>query len=358
MAACSSGSSDSSASAQPSAAPQSAASNASGPSGEASSASPVQEALDATVERYGFEGLLYIEKNGETVASMAIGNSESGTPYQPDVPMPVGSMSKQFCSAAVLLLQEQGKLSLDDTLAVYFPEYETGSAITLRQMLSMRSGVPNYNFGPIACVTDDETEEHNTKLILEEIFRQPLTQKPDQGFLYSNGGCLLLANIVEQVSGQKYIDFLREHFFTPLGMTYTGDIQEMRAGAAWAGGASYQRIDLAPGYTKGTGDLLTTGDDVARWIKGLQSGKVLSRESYQMMITNYSPGADQGYGYGFYVPMVDALGHPGAIGSYVAADYFVEKNGLIVFFSTDTVGLGSYPNLIRDLVKDVETAAS
>lgn len=147
-----------------------------------------EKTIEETLDLYGFKGVLYAIKDGNVVASFAKGTLENGEVITLDTPMPVGSVSKQFCAAAILLLQEQGKLSVNDTLDKYYPEYAEGSKITLANLLSMRSGVPSYTDTKILAdtVTVDNTYEENTALIEEWIFSQELDFEPDSGFTYSN----------------------------------------------------------------------------------------------------------------------------------------------------------------------------
>jgi CubicO group peptidase (beta-lactamase class C family) len=138
--------------------------------------------------------------------------------------MPVGSVSKQFCAAAILMLRDKGELSLDDTLSKYFPEYEIGKDITLKQLLSMQSGIYDMvNEGVVDDMSADNSEEANTEVIKNWIFSKELKFEPGSTMSYSNSNYFLLGNIVEQVSGEKYMDFLRENIFKPIGMNNTGD---------------------------------------------------------------------------------------------------------------------------------------
>ncbi len=319
---------------------------------DAVSFTPEESSVHDILESYGFEGVFYVEKDGGPIVSFAAGTREDGDDYKIDTPMPVGSVSKQFCACAILRLNEQNKLSLDDTLDKYFPEYEIGKNITIKNLLSMRSGIPNYTEGSAARdVSVDKTEEENIKIIKDWLFETPLIFEPDSAYTYSNSNYFLLSLIVEQLSGKKYIDYLRESFFAPLGMDHTGDIAEMAAAADWAGGVSYKNVDLQPGITKGAGDIITTAKDMTTWMNSLTGGKVVSEESYKAMTTNYS--GDQKYGYGLFVPYFNGIGHPGAINNYIAADYFNTDKKVTLFFSTDTVGMGSYNEMIVKILTEL-----
>lgn len=184
----------------------------------------IVKSLDEILDKYKYEGVVYAVKGGEVIYSAARGKLEDGKDADIGIPMPVGSISKQFCAAAILLLQEKGKLSIDDKLDKYFPEYEYGNMITLKEMLSMRSGLPDITQEMIDSIPEDSTDEENTAAIEKQIFEMQLIDEPDTVFRYSNINFILLGNIVEKVSGEKYIDFLHKNFFDPLGMKHTGNI--------------------------------------------------------------------------------------------------------------------------------------
>lgn len=207
------------------------------PEATAATADPaVSKDMAQTIEQNEFEGVVYAVENGKPVASYAKGTLKSGKEITLDSPMPLGSVSKQFCAAAIMLLQDQGKLSVSDTLDKYYFDYAEGKKLSLHNLLSMRSGIPELTEENSDVVKEDATEEENVASIKKWLFSQPLMFEPDSEFVYTNTNFLLLADIVEQVSGKKYVDFLRENFFEPLGMTHTGFIIELGSSPSWAQG--------------------------------------------------------------------------------------------------------------------------
>ena len=287
------------------------------PEATAATADPaVSKDMEQTIEQNEFEGVVYAVENGKPVASYAKGTLENGKEITLDSPMPLGSVSKQFCAAAIMLLRDQGKLSVSDTLDKYYSDYAEGKKLSLHNLLSMR---------------------------------QPLMFEPDSEFVYTNTNFLLLADIVEQVSGKKYVDFLRENFFEPLGMTHTGFIIELGSSPSWAQGNIYKQVDTQPGLTKGAGDLISNAADVTAWINALSSGKVISAEAYKAMTTDYSP--EEHYGYGLYLQLDGGVGHYGAIQIYSAFDYVnTDKKQTLVVLSNSV-----YPPSIAGLAADFLT---
>ncbi len=311
-----------------------------------------EKAVLELTEGYDFSGIICAYKDGEEIVSIAEGNNENGEAYKADDCVPVGSVSKQFCAASVMLLQEQGKLSLDDTLDKYFPEYEPGKKILVSHLLSMRSGIPNFIDELAYKTSENNTAEENIRILKEWIFSQPLKNEPDTEFEYCNTNYFLLSLIVEQVSGKKYTDFLRESIFALLGMKHTGSIPEMAAGAEWTKGASIKEVQLQPGLTQGAGDIVTCGEDISLWLTGLASGKVISEESFKAMATDHS--SPTGYGYGLYVPFCGGIGHPGSIGIYSAADYINTDDNVIIFISSSTLGANEVLPLLTGIVEELQ----
>lgn len=285
------------------------------------------------VKLIDFEGIVYLTHNGETVYSQANGKDEKGGDLTIDTPMYIGSVSKQFCAAAIMMLCEQEKLSLEDTLDKYFPEYELGKDITIKNLLSMRSGIPNNMEGVADYISTDKTESENIIIIKDWIFTQHLIFEPDTKLEYSNANYFLLGNIVEQVSGQHYQSFIREYIFDPLKMTSSGFVSEVETNPDFSKSLSYDTFtfnDNAEGLLKGMGDIVSNAYDMEKWMTALKSGKVVSKQSFEEMISDHSPDYGDKYGYGIK-GMYRGVGHDGQIGAYGAIDYINIDQGYNLF---------------------------
>lgn len=304
-----------------------------------------------TIKSHGFEGVIYAVKDGVPVASYAEGKLENGEKITLDTSMPIGSVSKQFCAAAVMLLQEQGKLSVNDKLDKYYPGYKEGSRLTLHDLLSMRSGIPEMTAESGADVTVEHTEAENIDIIKQWVFAQKLDFEPGSAFAYANINYFLLSDIVSQVSGKAYIDFIRESFLTPLGMTHTGSIGELGTDPSWAQGLVYKKVDLQPGLTNGCGDIISNAADMTAWINALANGKAVSAESFKAMTTDQSSG--EGYGYGMYTGIEGGIGHYGAIGIYSAFDYINTDKGFTLFTAGNTIDPLNMTGFAGDLLTDL-----
>ncbi len=316
-----------------------------------------QETTDKLDEKLSdFEGIVYVTHNGELIYSHANGKDECGNDLTVDTPMYVGSVSKQFCATSIMILKEQNKLSVDDTLDKYFPEYNYGKDITIKNLLTMRSGIPEI-LGNAQGYSADKTESENIEIIKNWIFEQPLDFEPDTMHTYSNSNYFLLGYIVEIVSGQHYNDFIRNNIFEPLSMENSGFVSEVKDNDFFSNSLTFETFTVgedADGLCKGAGDIVTTAPDIDKWMTGLQSGKIITEESYMEMIEEYSTDMGQHYGYAIMGLYKGGKGHAGHIGEYFAIDYFHEDYGINLYavskVSPDDVT--NMPESVMDILVD------
>lgn len=221
----------------------------------------------------------------------------------------IASVTKQFTSAAIMQLVEQGKLSLDDTLEKLVPEFPTpGHTVTLRQLLNHTSGIPSYT---------DIGEEWLSKLpneltdaeLLALVRDKPFDFEPGTKRYYNNTAYYLLGMILAKQDGTTYGEYVRRKLFEPLGLQrsrYDSNqelIRNRAQGYALQDGKLVNDIPLAMGQPGGAGGLLSTGGELVRWSMALTSGKVVSPESFALMTTPtvLPDGTDTHYGFGLEV---------------------------------------------------------
>jgi len=201
----------------------------------------------------------------------------------------IGSITKQFTAVAILKLQQQGKLSIDDKLSQYLPDFPKAEQVTLRHLLSHTSGIYNYTNDPdfIAGVT----EPIKAQDMISKIQTYDYDFEPGSRWSYSNSGYFILGHIVEQVSGTTLNQFWQEQLFTPLEMNNTG---------VYVNGTSYTNEALGYGHDNneinrtldwdmthagGAGNIYSTVEDLFTWNEALFNGKVLSPESFAALTT-------------------------------------------------------------------------
>lgn len=254
----------------------------------------------------GFRGAVLVAEGGEVVLAQGYGplaNSDPA-PITPDTVFNIGSVSKAFTAAAILKLQDQGKLSVDDTLAEHLPNVPSDKAgITLHQLLTHTAGLDDAGVGSGDLDTIDKAAA------LEVILGRALLLPPGQESAYSNHGYILLAAVVEAASGQPFADYVRAELLLPAGMTSTGwwGADSATAGKPRASGVDngVDRGDSAdfptPGWAiMGAGGMVSTANDLYRWHQAVQAGQVLSADAAAAYASPQFPideQASQGYGW-------------------------------------------------------------
>jgi D-alanyl-D-alanine carboxypeptidase len=252
----------------------------------------------------------------------------------PDMRYAIGSVSKQFTAAAILLLQEQGKLTLDDPVGKYIAGLTRGNEVTIRQVLSHTAGYQDYapEDYPIATMEKPTTPQQ----IVDTWAKKPLDFEPGTQWQYSNTNFVIAGLIVEKLSGQTLFDFLQQHIFQPLGMKSVWNYDEHKLSRSDA--EPYYRIALGPlrpvplegtGWLFGAYELAMTPHDLALWDQSLIAQSILKPESYQQMFTSVKlkDGKDTHYGLG--VEVVEHNGHR-SIEHSGEANGFVSDNVVLV----------------------------
>ncbi|MEE3052663.1 MAG: serine hydrolase [Planctomycetota bacterium] len=207
----------------------------------------------------------------------------------PDTPFRIGSVTKQFTSAAILKLREDGKLEVSDKLSKFFPGFPRGDEVTLHHLLSHTSGIHSYTDAP--GFIKGVTSPVKAAVLVEKIRKEPFDFDPGQRFKYSNSGYFLLGLIVERASGKPYGEYLREKFFKPLGMKNTGlhrrgfEPGGEALGYTRAGKGYKLAVDWDMSWAGGAGALYSTVRDLGLWNEGLFAFKVLERKSLDLAFT-------------------------------------------------------------------------
>src|SRR5690348_16805530 len=162
-----------------------------------------------------------IVRNGQLVLSKAYGKANEGLPARPDLPYQIASNSKQFTAMAILLLRDEGKLSLDDHVSKYLPGITEGDKITIRQLLAHESGL--QDFWPQDYSFIDMEQPTTPRHIVDKWAKKPLDFEPGTRWQYSNTGYVVAGMIAEKVSGEPLLTYLQRKIFDPLGMTSVRD---------------------------------------------------------------------------------------------------------------------------------------
>jgi CubicO group peptidase (beta-lactamase class C family) len=265
--------------------------------------------IGSEAAQHFFRGAVLVGINGRIVFEKAygMGDEEWGAQNTLNTKFRIASLGKQFTSACVLLLQEGGRLNVHYPISRYLSGLpEAWQAITVHQLLTHTSGIPNYTSSPEIAKLNrtGATPQQMIALVADK----PLDFKPGTYWSYSNTGYILLGMIIEKVSGQPYANFLQSHIFGPLGMRHSGydrarDITKERA-------SGYQIVDghvvnsdfIDMSIPFSAGGIYSTVEDMYRWNEALaEDGKLLSAESLKQMFTEYPEATHEGQHYGYGV---------------------------------------------------------
>jgi D-alanyl-D-alanine carboxypeptidase len=271
-----------------------------------------------------------IVQGGAVTYLQAYGDSriEPRTPASPTMRYSVGSISKQFTAASVLLLAEQGKLSLDDPVSRFVPNLTRGNEVRIRELLSHTSGYQDY--WPQDYVPPFMLQSITADKILDQWARKPLDFDPGTEWQYSNTNFVIAGLIVEKVSGEPLLQFLSEHIFTPLGMKSVINIDQNRLTETDATG--YLRYALGPlrvapkegkGWLFAAGELAMPAEDLAKWDISIINQTVLRPASYAQMEKEVVLKNGLGTRYGLGVDVRQELGqrvieHGGEVSGFTA----------------------------------------
>jgi len=257
-----------------------------------------------------------IVKDGQIVYTKAYGDArlDPRTPATPEMRYSIGSISKQFTAAAILLLQEQGKLSLDDRVAKYIPNLTRANEVTIRQLLSHTSGYQDY--WPQDYVMPMMLQPVTSQKILDLWARKPLDFEPGTKWQYSNTNYVIAGVIIEKVARMPLLQFLQERVFTPLGMTSVSDTDQVKLGDTDPTG--YLRYALGPlrpapkegrGWLFAAGELAMPAADLAKWDISIMDQKLMKPSSYREFGTEMLLKNGLGTHYGLGVDVNSQAGH-------------------------------------------------
>jgi len=322
------------------------------------------EQIDSYLVRlagFGFSGSVLVAKNGKIVLLKGYGlaSQSNEIPNTPDTVYDLASLTKQFTAAAILKLQMAGKLKVGDPISKYLPTVPPDKAnITIHQLLTHTSGMPNWSGGEYEEVSRDEA--------LRRLFARKLNFVPGSRFAYSNGGYAVLAAVIEIASGQSYRTYLQQQLFEPAGMHNTGfwgksapavsplliahnydELGEVGDVLAWSD---------TTWYGVGSNGATSTVGDLYKWWQALQGTSILSAAAKEQMFTPVMPSKEPSnryyssdYGYGWFVqttPHGLRIQHGGdGIGSGSQFTWYKDEDVLLIV--TCNIRHDLFPTIIK-----------
>lgn len=313
----------------------------------APAADDIDRYVQTQLERQHLPALSLAIVRGDRVVKIGgygFADLEHRVPATVDTVYEIGSVTKQFTSMAVMLLGEQGRLSIDDPLGKHLTNIpETWKPVTLRQLLSHTSGIPDY----------EEVmgyDSYRLAMTPEQVFAyvsaKPLDFPSGTQWRYSNTGYFLLTQIIEKVGGGKYIDFVTRNILVPAGMTHTrssepGDLIPNRAAGYDHLHALRNRDAMQPSATGGAGMLVSTVSDMVRWAAVVRKKAILNSGSYALMFADapLTDGSRSGYGLGWFVSRMRdhrALAHSGGTAGFSCNFLYLPDDDVTIIVLTNS----------------------
>jgi CubicO group peptidase (beta-lactamase class C family) len=314
--------------------------------------------LTSANKLYKFNGNALIVQKGKILLQKSYGyknfaaqvSNDSNTIFQ------VGSITKQFTATVILKLQEEGKLSVQEKLSKYFPEFKYADKITLDNLLTHTSGIYNYT----AAIDEEDSDivcnPIDKQLALDIMFKDELDFKPGSQFAYDNSGYYLLGLIIEKATGKSYEQNVRDIIFTPLQMTHS--LFDFKHSADTNIATGYQTLNDSiqkeatawrwdSTVTYAAGAIWSTSNDMYKWAQAIADKKILSAGSWKAMLTPHL----EHYGYGLFIDSLygkKTIAHGGGIPGFISyLCYFPGEDVTIIllnnygWFTDDPAGINA-----------------
>lgn len=303
--------------------------------------------LNPLLTTKNFSGVILVAKGDRILLHKGYGlaNIEHEVPNAPPTVFQVASVSKPFTSAAIMLLQEDGKLDVRAPLRRILPSYPNDDKLTIHHLLTHTSGIPNINdFAEYEAL---QQKPHATSELVAYFRDKPLEFEPGEKYSYSNSNYNLLAHIIEKVSGLSYGDFLKRRIFDPLRLRNIGHrgsaaqiVPKLANGYAPSGAIELERAPYIDWTVKtGNGSLYSDASGIARFIRAVHKSELLSAASSSALFTRHTPHA----GYGWFLTQANGreIHHVnGRSPGYAAqADYYVNEDVTVVVLSNTYVSV-------------------
>jgi CubicO group peptidase (beta-lactamase class C family) len=336
-------------------------------------------ALSAKIDAYLNEkfpstepgGSVLVAKGEEIIFRKAYGLADEKLKQAntPETIFRIGSITKQFTSTAILKLVAEGKISLEDPITKFLPDYPMGEkTITIQHLLTHTSGIKSYTSLPEVVGSKESKERTYTVEEAINTFKsKPIDFAPGSNYLYNNSGYFLLGAIIEKISGKPWGNYVQENLFTPLGMksSFTND-----SGIAGEATGYYKRKDnyteadiVHPSVSFSAGAIASTVDDLFKWNTALFSGKVISLDLLQKgwVPVALNDGTTRPYGFGWQFKELGkskVIGHGGTIDGFQSYAWFVPDTKVFVVVLSNNMGSSplEYTNKILDLINGNENA--
>ncbi len=332
-------------------APRKAGATPVAPALDAATQAEIDRIVSSTLASFGEPGAsIAVAREGRVVYAKGYGNARlnPAVAVTPSMRFKIGSISKQFVAASMLLLEQDGKLKLDDKVARYFPALTRAGDITLRQLLNHSAGYPD--FYPLDIVTIEMGKPISPDALMAGYGTRALDFTPGTRWAYSNTNYVIAGRIIEKVSGKRLDQFITQRIAAPLGLNSLVDTNTAPLGAGdtlgYARNAlAAQRVAPAEGagWTFAAGQLAMSASDLARWDLALLNNTLLTPASRAALTASVTTGeGDAKYGLGLGVETTPEgrlrWSHGGGVGGYMTRNVVYPQYGLAIVVLTNTSG--------------------
>ncbi|OUD29144.1 serine hydrolase [Flavobacterium sp. FPG59] len=302
--------------------------------------------LKVFTDKNGPGGEFLVAKAGKPIYQKSFGkaNLELDVNLTSDNVFQIGSMTKQFTAISILILEEKGKLSVNDLVSKYLPDYPLGDKITIHHLLTHTSGIKDFT--KMKSLRDISQKEMTSKMMVDFFKNEPADFAPGEKFDYNNSGYVLLGYIIELVSGEKYEEFINKNIFDKVGMNNSQYASDRKIILKRAYG--YQKKEY--GYVNKTqisfsipfssGSLMSTTGDMLKWQNALNLNLLLNTETLKKAFTKYklNNGEEFTYGYGWHLINVNGTQlrrHGGSIFGFKSMGVYIPSEDIYVIGLTN-----------------------
>lgn len=302
-----------------------------------------------------------VAKEGKVMYRKAFGkaNLEMDVDMQPEFVFEIGSMTKQFTAVSIAILEEQNKLSFQDEIVKFIPDYPTqGNKITIHDLLTHTSGIKDFT--KLKELRNISKKDLSPKELVDFFKNEPMEFNSGEQFKYNNSGYIILGYIIEIISGNSYADFIQENIFDKLEMTSTYYASHQKVIKNRASGYhdrdGYVNVDyISFTLPYSSGSIMSTVDDMLKWQNGMDKNSLINEKTKQSIFTNYKldNGDEINYGYGWHLKEINkslSFEHGGSIFGFKSMGVYLPKEKVYV------IGLSNCDcNSPTQITKDIAT---
>ncbi|MCP1301673.1 beta-lactamase family protein [Chryseobacterium sp. S0630] len=286
-------------------------------------------------------GVFLITQNGKNLYRKAFGkaNLELNVNMTPENIFQIGSMTKQFTAVAILLLEQQGKLSVTDPVSQYIKDYPNGDKITLHHLLTHTSGIKDFT--KMKSISSIAQKEMKPEEMVNFFKNEPVDFAPGEKFDYNNSGYVVLGYIIELVSGISYEDFIKKNIFYKAGMTHSYYASDRKVIPQRAYGyhkkeqGFVNKTVISFSVPFSSGSLMSTADDMQKWQQALNQNLILDLKETQKAFQKYklNNGEEFTYGYGWHLKDINGIPdreHGGSVFGFKSMGVYIPAEDVYV----------------------------